>query len=537
MPVQETCSSAKGEKALTDQVRHPDREIFVALYATKLKELRETPYAQRDIRDLERLSERCLQAMERAVGGDRAPLERYVQQVVLNRGQEALRGWHVLLGFEALRDVARLMPGVVGAFDRLDDLLHWATLRFWRLYEETQTEQGLKRMMESLALALDSKEPYTSSHSQSVQKIAEKVARVLGVDIGLAGLFHDIGKINVPDAILTKRSALSDDEWRIVRQHPYHSFRILSPVLPEDASICLRHHERPDGRGYPLGETRFSAEANVVSVADSLHAICSSRSYKGSPRLDFALQEIRARAGTQFFPEVVQAVERRAIRRAGTALSVCFEWETGEEDLRRTRGTTRDISRGGISAFVEDPLPPNMPMRFEVFFPGEQTAGSPLKLYCTGRILRVENHGRRFAVAALIENREVSEPDETGVEPNRRSWKRLSPVPTVVADYPGLRSVVRDLSPSGAFIEDERPFPVGKRFQLRLRSEDTPGEIEVTAVVRRVEPQVGMAVEFVGLSKSANRRLQDCLNNGWGGQACQTRRSSDPPSSRDAARG
>jgi len=181
--------------------------------------------------------------------------------------------------------------------------------------------------------------------------------------------------------------------------------------------------------------------------------------------------------------------------------------------------------------------PPNLPVRFEVFFPGEQTAGSPLKLTCNGRILRIENYGRRFAVAALIENRQVVEPEESGMEQNRRSWKRVSPFPTVVAGYPGFRSVVRDLSRSGAFIEDDRPFPVGKRFQLRLRSEDTAEEIEVTAIVRRVEPQVGMAVEFVALSGSASSRLREFLNNGWGGQTSHARSSSDSPSSRDAASG
>lgn len=287
-----------------------NRELFISLYATKLKELRHTAYAQRDIRDLERTAERCLDAMQKAVAGDRGPLERYIEQTILRRTRDSYRGWHVMQSFDALRDVAKLLPDVLGDFVQVDDVLHWAMVRFVQLYEELQTERGLMRMVESLTLALDAKEKYTSSHSQSVQKIAEKIARVMGADIGLAGLFHDIGKIHVPDSILTKQEPLTPEEWALVRQHPYHSFRILTPIDPEAASICLRHHERPDGRGYPLGEAAVPLEANLISAADTLHSICSSRSYRSYQRLDFALQQIRTNKGTQFLPEVVLAVEK-----------------------------------------------------------------------------------------------------------------------------------------------------------------------------------------------------------------------------------
>lgn len=305
-----------------------DRELFVSLYATKLKELRGTPYAHRDIRELERTAERYLEAVEKALAGDRGPLQRYLQHTILTRGRESCRSWQILQSFDAFRDVAKLAPAVLGDFLRVDDLLHWVAVRFSQLYEELQTERGLLPMVESLTLALEAKEKYTSSHSQSVQKIAEKISRVLGVDVGLAGLFHDIGKIHVPDSILTKRQPLTPEEWNQMRQHPYHSFRILSPIAPEAASICLRHHERPDGRGYPLGEARVPLEANVISAADTLHSICSSRSYRGSQRLDSALQEIRTHGGTQFLPEVVVAVEKTYGDMAG--LLAAFGPETTE---------------------------------------------------------------------------------------------------------------------------------------------------------------------------------------------------------------
>lgn len=289
----------------------PERERFISLYATKLKELRRTPYAQRDIRELERIAERCLNAVQEAALGNRGSLERFIQQTALYRGKEGFKAWHVMLGFDAFRDIAKLIySGQCAEFVKMDDVMHWAVTRYAELYEELQTEQGLVRMVESLTLALDAKEKYTSSHSQSVQKIAEKISHVLGVDVGLAGLFHDIGKIHVPDMVLTKTSKLSNDEYNLIKQHPYHSFRIISPISPESASICLRHHERPDGRGYPMGDPNVPVEANVVSAADTLHAICSNRSYHQHEKLDAGVQEITRCKGTQFLPEVVEAVER-----------------------------------------------------------------------------------------------------------------------------------------------------------------------------------------------------------------------------------
>ncbi len=289
----------------------PERESFIAFYATKLKELRQTPYAHRNIRELEQIAARCTDAVKEAVEGDRGSLESYVQQTALTHGKEGFKAWHVLLGLEAFRDVAKLVGGErCEDFVKLDDVLHWAMNSYVRLFEEVLTERGLVRMVESLTLALEAKEKYTSSHSRSVQKIGEKIARALGVDIGLAGLFHDIGKIHVPDSVLTKNGPLTESEWESVRQHPYHSFRIVSPIYPNTASIVLRHHERPDGRGYPLGERAVPVEASVVAAADTLHTICSDRSYHCHQKLDFALENIREGKGTQFLPEVVNAVER-----------------------------------------------------------------------------------------------------------------------------------------------------------------------------------------------------------------------------------
>ncbi len=289
---------------------NPARALFVRVYATKLKGLKDTPYRWRPIRELEQMAERCLEAVEKSLAGDNSWLERYISHIVLKLSRKGFLSWHLIKGFEVFHDTSRRLPHVFPDLNRVNDALYWAIVRFAQLYEELQSVQGLARMVESLTMALDSKEEYTSNHSHAVQKIAAEIAKVLGIDVSLAALLHDVGKIHVPDRILTKQGPLDRDEWAILRQHPYHSFRIVYPIHPEAAAVCLRHHERPDGRGYPLGETDVRIEANTIAAADTLHAICSKRSYHSCEGLDVALSTIRGNVGTQFLPEVVHALDR-----------------------------------------------------------------------------------------------------------------------------------------------------------------------------------------------------------------------------------
>jgi hypothetical protein len=199
--------------------------------------------------------------------------------------------------------------------------------------------------------------------------------------------------------------------------------------------------------------------------------------------------------------------ERRAAPRVFSTLPISFEWDTDDGQIRRARGTTRDVSRRGIYGYIEHPLTPALDVRFEVVFSGELTAADPLKLWCSGRILRSEILGRRFGVAASIEQCKVLETLEPASESDRRQDLRIIPPEAIVAEYPGIRSVIRDLSPTGAFVEEDRPFPMGRVIDMRLRGEGLEEEIEVKAIVRRVEPQIGMAVEFIALSKETRAYL------------------------------
>jgi c-di-GMP-binding flagellar brake protein YcgR len=209
-------------------------------------------------------------------------------------------------------------------------------------------------------------------------------------------------------------------------------------------------------------------------------------------------------------PDPIRHERRRALR-VPTVLPICFEWRSPENEIRHTRGTTNDVSRHGIYCHLESPLSPGLPVEFEVIFPRELTATDPMRLWCSGRVLRSEMRDRRFGLVASINTHKIMDAKEDADDSDRRSHLRVVPPEAIVAEYPGLRSVIRDLSPTGAFIEDNRPFPVGHLIELRLRGDSLRAPIEVKAIVRRVEPQIGMAVEFVALSEHTRETLLDFI--------------------------
>jgi diguanylate cyclase (GGDEF)-like protein/putative nucleotidyltransferase with HDIG domain len=168
----------------------------------------------------------------------------------------------------------------------------------------------------SLAEALDVRDTGTSRHSQTVGRYAELMARALGLPrehverIRLAGVLHDIGKIGVPDSILRKPGALTEEEYGQMRKHPEIGARILGGSgLDDIRRWILAHHERPDGLGYPFGLAgpEIPLEAKIVAVADAYEAMTSDRVYRPSIGAGAAREELRRHAGSQFDPRVVEA--------------------------------------------------------------------------------------------------------------------------------------------------------------------------------------------------------------------------------------
>lgn len=173
--------------------------------------------------------------------------------------------------------------------------------------------------VQSLAEALEVKDPYTRGHSIRVSHYSSAIARVLNLDtdvvrqIELGGQVHDIGKIGVREAVLNKPGPLTDEEYAHIMTHPLVGWRILGPLLSEaplSLSIVRSHHERWDGRGMPdgLAGADIPLEARITAVADSYDAMTSGRPYRLAQLCPAeAVAEIRENSGKQFDPAIVQA--------------------------------------------------------------------------------------------------------------------------------------------------------------------------------------------------------------------------------------
>jgi len=176
-----------------------------------------------------------------------------------------------------------------------------------------------RTLANALARAVDAKDSYTRSHCQTVSQLCSLIAAELGLErdrsarLRLAGLLHDVGKIGVPDAILNKPAKLTEEEFEVMKQHVLLSYEIVASAdLPVEAEWVRHHHERVDGHGYPdgLGGEQIPLESRIILVADAYEAMTSDRPYRRAPGQAFAIQELRRHAGTQFDPEVVEALCR-----------------------------------------------------------------------------------------------------------------------------------------------------------------------------------------------------------------------------------
>ncbi len=184
--------------------------------------------------------------------------------------------------------------------------------------ERRLIERAASTGLRALAAAVETRDQYTSEHSEIVLELVGAVARQMGLsatEVAVAeqvGLLHDLGKLAVPDAILHKPGPLDDDEWEVMRGHPEAGARLVAaiPELGHLADAIRAEHERWDGRGYPFGLAGESipAASRIVFVCDAYHAMTSDRPYRASLPRDAALQEITANAGTQFCPVAAQAL-------------------------------------------------------------------------------------------------------------------------------------------------------------------------------------------------------------------------------------
>jgi hypothetical protein len=172
----------------------------------------------------------------------------------------------------------------------------------------------------ALSRSMEAKDYYTGGHTERVSAVAVALARRLGLGgaeldaIEIAALLHDIGKIGIPERILHKAGPLDEEEWKVMKDHPIISEYILSDVdlHPYVCQVARSSHERMDGAGYPDGlvGNEIPLPARIVLVADAFDALTSDRPYRRGRSVRAAMEELRAHAGSQFCPRVVNALEK-----------------------------------------------------------------------------------------------------------------------------------------------------------------------------------------------------------------------------------
>ena len=172
----------------------------------------------------------------------------------------------------------------------------------------------------ALAAAIDAKDPYTRGHSERVARYSSLVAKEMGLPsedvrrVRLSALLHDVGKIGIDDRIIRKPTALTEEEFEIMKSHPVKGAAIMDaiPELHDVIPGMKHHHERWEGGGYPdgLAGEEIPLQARIVSVADTFDAMTTTRPYQRAMDLRFVFQRLRDLAGNRFDPKVVDALIR-----------------------------------------------------------------------------------------------------------------------------------------------------------------------------------------------------------------------------------
>lgn len=172
--------------------------------------------------------------------------------------------------------------------------------------------------VKALAAAIDGKDKYTRGHSERVSRISVAVGQRLGLSeteletLRISALLHDVGKIAIDDSILKKPAALTNEEFEIMKTHPYHGYKIMSQIPPMTDYLpgIYMHHEMVNGAGYPqqLRGEAIPLQAKIISVADTFDAMTIDRPYQKGMKLDDALDRIKSFVGTRYDGKVVEAL-------------------------------------------------------------------------------------------------------------------------------------------------------------------------------------------------------------------------------------
>jgi HD superfamily phosphohydrolase YqeK len=227
-----------------------------------------------------------------------------------------LKLWLTDLGYGAFGVLIAALWSVLGPFTPVLVLIPVFVAR-WAVAQFAAQQRAYEATVSALCQAVETKDFYTRGHSERVSRGAVMIATEIGMRpervgaIRYAGMLHDVGKLGVPTSVLQKRSSLTDDEYAAVQLHPMRGLDIVREIgfLDEALAGIMHHHERIDGRGYPMGLAgdEIPEFARVLAVADAFDAMTSDRSYRGARPVPEAVAELRKWAGKQFDPAFVDA--------------------------------------------------------------------------------------------------------------------------------------------------------------------------------------------------------------------------------------
>lgn len=193
-------------------------------------------------------------------------------------------------------------------FKEADDLMYRAKLH--------KGIDARSQILQSLMVTLGERDFITEGHARRLEELCRLVGEMINLsvkqlsDLMLLAQVHDLGKVGIPDRILFKKTELTDSEWEIMHQHPEKGYRIAlsSTDLAGIADLILKHHERWDGKGYPLGlkEEEIPVECRILAIADAYDAMTNNRPYRLAVSQEDAVTELKAHAGKQFDPQLVK---------------------------------------------------------------------------------------------------------------------------------------------------------------------------------------------------------------------------------------
>lgn len=199
--------------------------------------------------------------------------------------------------------------------NRLSEALNGAARSI--VHSQADLDRAYLQFIETMAQALDARDPYTAGHSLRVAAYSHALARAMGLSeedaetVRVAAQLHDIGKIGIPDVVLQKPGLLTPEEYGLIRLHPQIGRKILEKVGRFETLLAVveLHHENHDGTGYPFGLAghEVPVAARIVHVADSFDAMTTTRSYRSALPLRAAIHEIERNAGRMFDPAAAKA--------------------------------------------------------------------------------------------------------------------------------------------------------------------------------------------------------------------------------------